>query len=336
MRRSQELLADLLGAERVIAIRPILIDLVGSANAAIMLQQGLYWTKRATLPGGWFYKVEAEWHSEIRLTAGKQRRARARLRDFTFWHEDRRGIPAKLYFRVDVGGLHAALLQLIQNRPTGPNVTPQPVTLERTKLPVQNESNGQIGTDHHFFSESTSEKTSGVAAPSDQAKYIEPQAVAEELERPYKGILKISGKKQLPSIRISKKNRILSMEGSERYPSDPLRAELWDGIYRKRIFDRFIDSRRLSFREQLEDCVEAGVVSLMENRKAKMLAAGVEDNHLRSLMLQTLTPEKEQALVSLSNFDLREVETVAFVIDSLIEAAFELVRGNERTVAAMA
>jgi len=177
----------------------------------------------------------------------------------------------------------------------------------------------------------------GVAAPLDQAKYIETLSLAEKMERHDKRILKISEQKKMPGVEAEKRKRILALKGNEHYPTDALRAELWDGIHRKRIFDRFIDGRFLSHEEQLLDCLQVGVDSIMENRKAKMLAAGVEDQYLKAAALGRLPEHFRSALASIGNFNLREVETVAAVIHAIVEAAVDLLRrSSEPTLFALA
>jgi hypothetical protein len=112
-------LLDLL--DRPIAFHRCFVDLTGSVAAALMLSQAVYWTriKRREKPesDGWFYKTQAEWEEETALKRHDQERARKALRDTTFWCEDRRGLPAKLYFSVDLEALERALRQLPAPRP---------------------------------------------------------------------------------------------------------------------------------------------------------------------------------------------------------------------------
>src|SRR5208337_2284104 len=64
---------------------------------------------------GWFYKTQEEWTDEICLSRCEQETARRVLRAFNFWHEVRRGVPAKLYFRLDLDKLAAAVTQHAEN-----------------------------------------------------------------------------------------------------------------------------------------------------------------------------------------------------------------------------
>jgi len=100
-----EQLFDLL--DRPIAFHRGLKRVINSANTALMLSQAIYWSRRTE--DGWFYKTQVEWEEETFLTRSEQELARKYLRTQPFWHEERRGCPAKLYFRVDFQTLLKAL-----------------------------------------------------------------------------------------------------------------------------------------------------------------------------------------------------------------------------------
>jgi 5-methylcytosine-specific restriction endonuclease McrA len=101
-------LLDLL--DRPIAFHRIFVELTGSVLAAVMLSQAFYWSRRTKHPGGWFYKTQEEWEEETGLKRGEQEAARKRLRDTGFWAEERRGIPARMYFKLDLEVLAEQLL----------------------------------------------------------------------------------------------------------------------------------------------------------------------------------------------------------------------------------
>ena len=168
---------------------------------------------------------------------------------------------------------------------------------------------------------------SGVAAPIDQAKYIEEHAVVtEKLERPDKPVFQISGLKEMPGADVPKRKQLLTTKGSDRYPGDPLRAGLWDGIHRKKIFNTFFDARSLSPRDQLRDCVRAAVTSLMENRKAKFLAARIEDENLEAAVLKKFPAEALCSLALISDFSRREDLTAEAILNAVVESAAERLR----------
>jgi hypothetical protein len=126
--------------DRPIAFHRAFVGLTGSVNAALMLSQALYWSKRTSDPDGWFYKTRDEWEEETGLTRYEQEGARGRLRKLSFWREELRGVPATLHFHLDEDALLAALdsgrespqqvggnpaIQLAEKPPTGRGKTAQ-------------------------------------------------------------------------------------------------------------------------------------------------------------------------------------------------------------------
>lgn len=97
-----------------IAYHRCLADICGSVTAGLMLSQMLYWSDKGE--DGWFWKTGEEWERETGLTRTEQENARKRLRDLKFVIEDRRGVPARLYFKLDesqiAGNLQTRLLEL--------------------------------------------------------------------------------------------------------------------------------------------------------------------------------------------------------------------------------
>lgn len=98
---------------RPVAFHPILAKLCDSAGAGLMLSQAIYWSERTHDAGGWFYKTQEEWQEEICLSRWEQETARKTLRRLGFWFEEKRGVPCKLYFRVDLEKLGQAIAQYV-------------------------------------------------------------------------------------------------------------------------------------------------------------------------------------------------------------------------------
>ncbi len=116
---SHELL-DLLGKllDRPVGFHRALADVGGGATAGLFLSQALYWSRRTTDRAGWFWKTQQEWQAETALTRREQETARARLRAIGVLEERHAGVPAKLYFRVDLARL-AALLRGVAGQDGG-------------------------------------------------------------------------------------------------------------------------------------------------------------------------------------------------------------------------
>lgn len=95
-------LTDVLqGLGRPVAYYPALRRLCGSVTAVILFDQLLYWSGRGTDPEGWVYKTSWDLEIETGLTQEEQQTARNKLRSRELLKEVRRGIPAKIYYRLE-------------------------------------------------------------------------------------------------------------------------------------------------------------------------------------------------------------------------------------------
>lgn len=110
--------------DRPIAFHRCLVKPCGSVNAALMLSQAIYWSLRTSNPDGWFYKTQEEWEEETGLGRREQETARTLLRERGLMDEQRRTVPAKMFFRVD--------LDLVQTR------LAESAILVCTKAPIKN------------------------------------------------------------------------------------------------------------------------------------------------------------------------------------------------------
>lgn len=91
-----------LGTERLVAFDPRFVALGIGVTGALLLSQAIYWSQRIPKSRkGWFYKTREEWQLETALTRSEQETARSRLRDLGILDEEKRGIPCRLYFRVN-------------------------------------------------------------------------------------------------------------------------------------------------------------------------------------------------------------------------------------------
>ncbi|MHB8576873.1 MAG: hypothetical protein ACYDCQ_16290 [Dehalococcoidia bacterium] len=113
-------LIEALLCDQPIAYHPLLARAVGSTTAAVLLSQFLYWTPRAGDPEGWFYKTRDAISDETALTRSEQETARARLLKLGIIAEQRRGVPGRMHFRVDMEGL-AKRISTVQMAETLPS-----------------------------------------------------------------------------------------------------------------------------------------------------------------------------------------------------------------------
>ncbi len=95
--------------DRPIAFQRAFVDLGVGIAGALMLSQCVYWTKR-TDSDGWFYKSQQDWEEETGMNRREQERARKALKSIGVLEEKRRGVPARMYFRVNEQALEKALL----------------------------------------------------------------------------------------------------------------------------------------------------------------------------------------------------------------------------------
>jgi hypothetical protein len=104
---------------RCIAFHARLVALTGSVKAALMLSQAIYWTRRGRdvrQHGGWFFKTMEQWHEETGLSRHEQAHARATLRGLHLIDECKRGLPARLFYRVDAERLATSLSDSVDGR----------------------------------------------------------------------------------------------------------------------------------------------------------------------------------------------------------------------------
>lgn len=103
-RRFGEFFAEL--QTDVIAYHPRLVRVTGGVTSTILLGQLLYWTPRTRPEAeGWIYKTQPELELETGLTRREQDTARKKLRDSGILQEKKVGVPAKLFFRIDLEAL---------------------------------------------------------------------------------------------------------------------------------------------------------------------------------------------------------------------------------------
>jgi len=77
----------------------------GSATAGLFLSLCWYWAIRTTDQDGWWTRTRAEWQHETGLSRREQETIRSRLRMRGILAEKRIGVPARLYFRLNLGKL---------------------------------------------------------------------------------------------------------------------------------------------------------------------------------------------------------------------------------------
>lgn len=108
--------------DRPIAFHRVLAEVAGSALGGLMLSQAIYWQGRASKEGGgWWYKTREEWYAETMMNRTEQEAVRRKLKSIDLMDEERRGLPARLYYRINL----ETLAERLSSIPPPPDLTPQ-------------------------------------------------------------------------------------------------------------------------------------------------------------------------------------------------------------------
>ena len=98
--------------DRPIAFQRVFVRVTGSITGALLLSQAVYWQKRARGEDGWWWKTQEDWESETGMTRRELEGARKDCLASGILDYERKGLPAKGFYRVNVERLHAALGRL--------------------------------------------------------------------------------------------------------------------------------------------------------------------------------------------------------------------------------
>ena len=102
---------------RVVAFYPDLARAVGSVKAGLLLSQLLYWSRGTE----WICKTQEEIQERTSLSRQEQETARALLKELGILEEKYRGMPRRLYFRINTDRLLQVLEKELQGRQGSPN-----------------------------------------------------------------------------------------------------------------------------------------------------------------------------------------------------------------------
>ncbi len=170
--------------DRPIAFHRVFVQLTGSITAALMLSQAMYWSKRTTGSNdGSFYKTREQWEEETGLSRYEQESSRKILRKFPFWKEELRGVPAQMYYRVDIDALANELFTIAKSGLSCQKMKKNARLLKTSQLDggkaankkAENHPSSRLDTNQHYkgISEITTETTTTTAnAPTE----IEPRS----------------------------------------------------------------------------------------------------------------------------------------------------------------
>lgn len=106
--------ADLLLREHPVAYRVSFARVVGGAMPALLLSQMYYWSNNKTALGradNSFYMTQEEITEQTGLTRTETETARRKLREAGVLIEEKRGLPMKIWFRINKNRLYELLVQ---------------------------------------------------------------------------------------------------------------------------------------------------------------------------------------------------------------------------------
>ncbi len=107
------------GIGRPVVYYPSLNAITGSVAATVFLANLFQWSGTQRDPDGWIYKTQEEIEAETGLSRREQETARKQLRAAALLREERRGVPARLYYLIHVETLNAAWEEFLANKDGG-------------------------------------------------------------------------------------------------------------------------------------------------------------------------------------------------------------------------
>jgi hypothetical protein len=88
-------------------------------GATVFLANLFQWSGTQRDPDGWIFKTQEEIEAETGLSRREQETARKQLRSAALLGEARRGVPARLYYRIHMEALNRAWEEFLANKDGG-------------------------------------------------------------------------------------------------------------------------------------------------------------------------------------------------------------------------
>lgn len=101
-----------------IAFHRCFATITGSVDAGLFLSQAFYWSDKTD--SGEFYKTREEWTEETGLSRYEQEQARKRLKEIGLLSEREERLEHRIWFRLDIDALDAALEALPEDKKSPP------------------------------------------------------------------------------------------------------------------------------------------------------------------------------------------------------------------------
>jgi len=128
-------------SSKIVAYHVDLAILCKSVNAGLFISQLLYWTKQESCKDGWIYRTQDQLFQETGMTRRNQENARKVLRDLNILEEKQKGVPKKLYYKINQKCLNDIIegrtLKNVQSEHSSVNETYTQERTDRTDSSVQ-------------------------------------------------------------------------------------------------------------------------------------------------------------------------------------------------------
>ncbi len=111
-----------------VAYYSIFARVLGGVEEGIFVSQFFYWYGKEHDPEGWTYKTQDDIFEETGLTRRNQETARKQLRNLGVLEEKRAGIPARLYYRLNLDVLFELINQAVTPDEPPPPLPPIPAS----------------------------------------------------------------------------------------------------------------------------------------------------------------------------------------------------------------
>jgi len=145
---------------RPVAYYPKLAQAFGGVKEAIFLCQMLYWYGKQKDKDGWIYKTQEEIKEETGLSRYEQENARKNLRRLGILQEKFKGIPRRLYFKINLDKVNELWIEFLASKsecgkPTYNNAENQHTRMLETHIQESGKPTYKNAENQHAITENT-------------------------------------------------------------------------------------------------------------------------------------------------------------------------------------
>lgn len=165
--------------DRPIAFQRAFLGFGAGVTGALLLSQAFYWSKRTSDGEKWFYKSREEWEEETGLSRYEQEGARKNLVKCGVLEEKKKGVPCKLFYRVNIRIMLAVLLGEIPQTSRRENhklVGVKPPSKRGGKAPAITETTAETTPETSAFTGEAGASTGGEVIAVEPATIKKPLA----------------------------------------------------------------------------------------------------------------------------------------------------------------